>query len=205
MKILQVFAPKPFRLRQITTFSLKLLSAHSSGTNVKCFSHKDWRVFGKGKTELKCRVSRHLFVCANCRAMLMHLFAHRCWFHSFLVPFGDLLHTQQCLVPGRHRKLKMQWPNKCHPADSRSVQFCLGVFLFDFFNPQHSPLARNPLTVHPCHYQKQQIINNRPLNLFCSKQYLIEVWTGCDGHKSMVWFLTFPQPNTSCHISTFLI
>lgn len=103
------------------------------------------------------------------------------------------MHTQQCLVPGRHRKLKMQWPNKCHPADSRSVQFCLGFFVC-FFNPQHSPLARNPLTVHPCHYQKQQIINNRPLNLYCSKQYLIEVWTGCDGHKSMVWFLTFPQP-----------
>lgn len=71
--------------------------------------------------------------------------------------------------------------------------FVWGFFVC-FFNPQHSPLARNPLTVHPCHYQKQQIINNRPLNLFCSKQYLIEVWTGCDGHKSMVWFLTFPQP-----------
>lgn len=36
-----------------------------------------------------------------------------------------------------------------------------------------SPLVGMPLTEHSCHYQRRWIIQTLPLNLFCSKLYLI--------------------------------
>lgn len=53
------------------------------------------------------------------------------------------MHTQFCLVPERQRKLKIQWPKKCHPAKRVSAELSF-FFFFGFFNQQHSPLARNP-------------------------------------------------------------
>lgn len=179
-----------FRRLDINTHVFIFCGGGGSRTNLRPFPHRLTNIWQSKNRSKMSNVKASLWGCqpqSNVNAFVwpqMTDFIHS-WFPSEICCTHS---NDQC------QKDKENWNFNGQINVTQLKGDCTALFFF--FNKQLSPLVRNPLTVHPCHYQRLWIINTLPLNLFCSKQYLIEAWPEFDSHKSMVGFLT-----ETCQIS----